>query len=94
MRVTADRTVCIGAGMCALTAPGVFDQDEDGIVTVLEPHPDAEARTAAREAAALCPSRALQVTEADQQQPCEGEFGSVRAASDAGAQPGTSSAPR
>ncbi|MGD3109963.1 ferredoxin [Streptomyces sp. YGL11-2] len=63
MRVTADRTVCVGAGMCALTAPGTFDQDEEGIVTVLEPRADAEARSAAREAAALCPSRALQITE-------------------------------
>ncbi|QHC22932.1 ferredoxin [Streptomyces sp. GS7] len=62
-RVTADRTVCVGAGVCALTAPGTFDQDEDGIVTVLEPRPGAGARSAAREAAALCPSRALRIAE-------------------------------
>ena len=48
MRVTADRDVCIGAGMCVLTAPAVFDQsDDDGLVEVLVEAP-AEAETAAR----------------------------------------------
>jgi ferredoxin len=63
MRVTADREVCMGAGLCALTAPKVFDQDDDGLVTVLAAEPDDEARTAAREAAMLCPSRAVRVVE-------------------------------
>ncbi|MFF2807189.1 ferredoxin [Streptomyces sp. NPDC058000] len=63
MRVSADRTVCVGAGLCALTAPGVFDQDDDGIVTVLETDPAADARAAAREAGHLCPSGAVRVVE-------------------------------
>ena len=29
LRVEADRSKCMGAGMCALNAPEVFDQDED-----------------------------------------------------------------
>lgn len=62
MRVTADRDVCIGAGMCALTAPEVFDQDDDGIVTVLTPEPGSHEK-AAREAAMLCPSGAVQIVE-------------------------------
>lgn len=64
MRVSADRTVCVGAGLCALTAPGVFDQDDDGIVTVLtaEPAADDDRRTA-REAGHLCPSGAVRVVE-------------------------------
>jgi ferredoxin len=62
MRVTADREVCIGAGMCALTAPELFDQDDDGLVTLLhaDPGPHEEG---AREAAGLCPSGAVQITE-------------------------------
>ncbi|OKH99329.1 ferredoxin-1 [Streptomyces sp. CB02923] len=62
MKVTADRTVCVGAGMCALSAPAVFDQDEDGLVTVLvtEP-PDEGGRAAALEAKLLCPSGAVKV---------------------------------
>lgn len=63
MRVTADRDVCVGAGLCALTAPEVFDQDEDGVVTVLATEPGDGARGAAREAGALCPSGAVRVVE-------------------------------
>lgn len=64
IRVRAAREVCIGSGMCALTAPEVFDQDdEDGLVLVLRARlpqsgPDAEA---AREAAVLCPAGAISV---------------------------------
>ena len=30
MKIEADRDVCIGAGMCVMTAEEVFDQDDDG----------------------------------------------------------------
>ncbi|WP_216895320.1 ferredoxin [Nocardia alni] len=63
MRVTADRNVCIGAGLCALTAPDVFDQDDDGLVAVLNPDPGVDVQGAAREAANICPSGAVKVTE-------------------------------
>jgi ferredoxin len=63
MRVTADRTVCIGAGLCALTAPDVFDQNDDGLVTVLNPDPDADSQASVREAADICPSGAVAFTE-------------------------------
>jgi ferredoxin len=63
MRVTADRTVCVGAGLCALTAPRIFDQDDDGLVTVLVPAPEPADRAAARQAAHLCPSRAVRTVE-------------------------------
>lgn len=66
MRVTADREVCIGAGMCVLSAPDVFDQDEDdGRVRVLTSEPVAERHGVVREAERLCPSRAVRVTEAE-----------------------------
>lgn len=64
MRVTADRSVCIGAGLCALTAPTVFDQDDDsGLVKVLNANPDATHAPAVREAADICPSGAVTFTE-------------------------------
>jgi ferredoxin len=62
MRVTADREICIGAGMCVLTAPELFDQDDDGIVTPLQAEPGSH-EEAAREAAKLCPSGAVQIIE-------------------------------
>ncbi|MFF0739547.1 ferredoxin [Streptomyces sp. NPDC004111] len=62
--VRVDRDRCIGAGMCALTAPDVFDQDiEDGLVLLLRtrlPHTDPELE-AAREAAGMCPAEAISV---------------------------------
>ncbi|GHJ21139.1 MULTISPECIES: ferredoxin [Streptomyces] len=63
MRVTADRQVCVGAGLCALTAPEVFDQDDEGVVTVLAAEPGDQDRAAAREAGTLCPSGAVRVVE-------------------------------
>jgi ferredoxin len=57
LHVRADRDVCIGAGMCVLTAGAVFDQDDDGIVVVLDETPADE--DAARQAVANCPSGAL-----------------------------------
>jgi len=62
MRVTADRNVCIGAGLCALTAPEVFDQDDEGLVTVQNADPDGDDQVAAREAGNICPSGAVQIT--------------------------------
>lgn len=64
MRIIADRDLCIGAGMCALTAPEVFDQDADeGRVLLLSERPDAENAQAARQAVALCPAGALSIAE-------------------------------
>ncbi|QGV82505.1 ferredoxin [Streptomyces ficellus] len=60
MRLSADRDRCAGAGMCALTAPEVFDQDdEEGLVVLLSPTPGPEHRAAARMAVGLCPAGAI-----------------------------------
>ncbi|MGY0490168.1 ferredoxin [Streptomyces sp. WG-D5] len=62
MKLTVDQDKCCGAGACVLSAPEVFDQrDEDGIVTLLTPEPDAEHHAAVREAAAMCPTSAIAV---------------------------------
>ena len=64
MKISADTEVCIGAGMCALTAPEVFDQsEEDGTVLLLHAEPPAELEQNARRAVQLCPSGALKVVE-------------------------------
>jgi ferredoxin len=61
MNIAVDRERCVGAGMCALTAPEVFDQDdEDGRVVLLDTGEDRV--EPARRAAVLCPSQAIQVT--------------------------------
>ena len=59
MELRVDRERCIGAGMCALTAPDAFDQDtEDGRVVVLDKTSDA-----VREAVRVCPSGAITITD-------------------------------
>ncbi|MFE3945838.1 ferredoxin [Streptomyces sp. NPDC059118] len=60
LRLGVDRDRCVGAGMCALTAPEVFDQDdEEGLVVLLHPAPAPEHRAAARLAVGLCPAGAI-----------------------------------
>ncbi|WP_318207330.1 ferredoxin [Streptomyces sp. SJL17-1] len=62
MRV--DRERCIGAGMCAMTAPEVFDQDEDdGLVLLLHAEPPTAHRAAAQLAAGVRPSGAITLDE-------------------------------
>ncbi|MGW1377835.1 ferredoxin [Streptomyces sp. NPDC002446] len=64
LTVSIDRDRCVGAGMCVLTAPGVFDQDdEDGRVLLLTADPPADRTSAARSAAGFCPAQAITVTD-------------------------------
>ncbi|MFF5970339.1 ferredoxin [Streptomyces sp. NPDC012769] len=64
MDVHVDRHRCLGAGMCALTAPAVFDQDEDeGLVVLLDPSPAEDRRPAVRVAAGVCPAAAISLIE-------------------------------
>ncbi|MDH6228530.1 ferredoxin [Streptomyces sp. MJP52] len=60
VKVTVDQGLCCGAGQCVLVAPEVFDQqEEDGLVLLLDPEPGARHAAAVREAAATCPTGAI-----------------------------------
>ncbi len=63
MRVSVDLTVCQGHGVCHMSAPEVFDLDEqDGHAVVqLDPVP-AALEDEAQLAADSCPERAIAVT--------------------------------
>ncbi|MFG2983516.1 ferredoxin [Streptomyces sp. NPDC048258] len=63
MRIDIDTGVCIGAGQCALTAPGVFTQDDDGFSELLPGRPDGAGSALVREAARACPVSAISVRE-------------------------------
>ncbi|MGW5685915.1 ferredoxin [Nonomuraea sp. NPDC003754] len=64
MKVTVDEAKCCGAGQCVLIAPEVFDQrDEDGVVVLLEPEPGEDQHAPVREAAAVCPAAAIELSE-------------------------------
>jgi ferredoxin len=64
MKVVADREICMGAGMCVMTADAFFDQDGDGIVFLTSDEvpagPHTELARRVRNAVKLCPSGALQ----------------------------------
>jgi len=60
VRIVGDRDICVGAGMCVLTAPELFEQDADlGLVVVRSAAVEGDALEAARKAVSLCPSGAL-----------------------------------
>lgn len=67
MRVAADRALCMGTGMCVMTAGEFFDQDDDGIVLIASDEESGPLRgEVGREvqlAVRLCPARALRLVQ-------------------------------
>ena len=64
MKVAVDKDKCIGAGQCVMTAPEVFDQDEDaGTVVLLAEMPPATSQERVRRAVNFCPARVIEVHE-------------------------------
>ncbi|ANZ15443.1 ferredoxin [Streptomyces noursei] len=63
MRITIDTNVCIGAGQCALTAPSVFTQDDEGFSALLPGREDGGGDPLVREAVRACPVGAIKITE-------------------------------
>lgn len=62
MRLRVDQDQCCSSGICALTAPEVFDQDSlNGQVIMLDPTPPAEHHEAVREAIHACPCGVISV---------------------------------
>jgi ferredoxin len=61
LKITIDKELCAGNGLCYYNLPGVFVPNDDGTSTVGDPAgaPDEEIRRAARS----CPMRAITVTE-------------------------------
>ncbi|MFD0023644.1 ferredoxin [Streptomyces sp. NPDC058382] len=61
MRIDIDRDVCIGAGQCALAAPRVFTQDDDGFSELLSESGEELGDPMVGEAARACPVQAITV---------------------------------
>ncbi|ADT97260.1 MULTISPECIES: ferredoxin [Mycolicibacterium] len=61
MKVSADRELCIQAGNCVMVAGDVFDQDDEGIVVILQEEVADEQAARAAEAVKLCPATALRL---------------------------------
>ena len=65
MRVSANQETCVVSSLCVYRAPGVFDQDEEGLVVVLDTAPGAEQHDDVRKAARGCPTKSIIVHEED-----------------------------
>ncbi|MFB7496389.1 ferredoxin [Streptomyces sp. NPDC056161] len=57
--IGVERDRCVGAGQCVLAASALFDQDEEGLVLVLDERPSVSQADAVHEAVRACPSGAL-----------------------------------
>ncbi|WP_263144936.1 cytochrome P450 [Pseudomonas sp. RIT-PI-AD] len=59
---SVDYSRCVGGGLCVMAAPKVFAQNEDdGLVIVLDENPPPEEHEAVREAARLCPALCIHI---------------------------------
>jgi len=63
MRLAVDPKRCQGHALCAMTAPNLFDLDDDGHAVVLTPTVPNDAADLAETAADGCPEGAVAVTE-------------------------------
>lgn len=59
MRITVDAERCIGAGQCVMSAPEIFEHDDEGFVAVVIEHPQASLMAEVKIAAERCPVRAI-----------------------------------
>jgi ferredoxin len=64
MKVSVETDRCVAAGHCVLAAAEVFEQNEDdGVVVLLDAEPGPEHHEAIRQAAILCPAAAIHLSE-------------------------------
>lgn len=61
MIVEAYPEKCVFFGSCVMQAPDVFDQNDDGVVVVLNERPPSQLHNPVRRAASLCPAKAIAV---------------------------------
>jgi ferredoxin len=61
MKITVDRDECTGCGNCVDIAPDVFELDDEGISTVI--NPEGADEDTIREAADSCPVDAISIEE-------------------------------
>ncbi|QMU80496.1 ferredoxin [Streptacidiphilus sp. PB12-B1b] len=78
MRVTANSETCVTSSLCVYRVPGVFDQDPEGRVLVLDAHPSAELGRELLRAERGCPTRSITVEGLDRSGLDEADEGTAR----------------
>ncbi|BBZ26432.1 ferredoxin [Mycolicibacterium madagascariense] len=61
MRLEADREDCIASGNCVMISDALFDQDDEGIVVILQEDVPEGEEDRAREAVKICPASVLRL---------------------------------
>jgi sterol 14-demethylase len=65
VRITVDRDLCQGHGVCESEAPEVFSVSKNGVLTILHESFDPDLRGAIEVAVSYCPTHALRIEEDD-----------------------------
>ena len=63
VEIRLEKDKCITSGQCVMAAPAVFDQDDEGIVLLLDEDPPESEHAAVREAATVCPAQLIHLAE-------------------------------
>ncbi len=63
MEIKVDVERCIGGGQCVLSAPQLFDQNDDDGTVILLAQPEPGEEDDARQAARVCPAAAIEILE-------------------------------
>lgn len=63
MHLKVDVARCIGGGQCVLSAPQLFDQNDDDGTVILLGQPEPGEEEDARQAARVCPATAIEIVE-------------------------------
>jgi ferredoxin len=65
MRVSVDFDVCASTGACMQVCPEVFEVRGDGYLYILKEEPEPELHEKVREAADLCPTAAISISDGE-----------------------------
>ncbi|WP_416967580.1 ferredoxin [Streptomyces sp. 4F14] len=63
MRITATPSTCAVSSLCVYRLPTVFDQDEEGLVLILDDHPAPDLHEEVHRAVRACPTNSIKVIE-------------------------------
>jgi ferredoxin len=63
VKVSVDRTRCVGTGICEVTASAVFELDDKADLVILVPEIGPDQVDAVRTAVTNCPTQALTLTD-------------------------------
>ncbi|MET8974872.1 ferredoxin [Streptomyces sp. NPDC004539] len=65
MRIVTTPSTCAVSSLCVYRLPAIFDQDEEGLVLLLNPHPTPAQEEEVHRAARACPTNSIKIIDTD-----------------------------